>query len=100
MVKVESILSITDGSGGHHYVYPYFAEAPELSADAARQGLWLLGQALPEIPPERFQLLDVLRGRAFSITQTPLQGDEEQLFLRMYADLIQERDTLRRMAED
>nr|WP_172685202.1 hypothetical protein [Methylobacterium oryzae]AGO88401.1 protein of unassigned function [Methylobacterium oryzae CBMB20] len=100
MVKVESILSITDGSGGHHYVYPYFAEAPELSLDAAKLGLWLLGQALPEIPPERFQLLDVLRGRAFSITQTPLQGDEEQLFLRMYAGLIQERDGLRRMAEE
>nr|WKV18875.1 hypothetical protein [Methylobacterium radiotolerans JCM 2831] len=47
-----------------------------------------------------FRLLDVLRGRAFSITQAPLQGDEEQQFLRMYAGLIQERDGLRRLAEE
>lgn len=95
MVKVDSILSIEDGMGAHHYVYPYFAEAPELGEDAARLGLWLLSQALPEVPPERFRLLDVLRGWAYSIAQTPLRGDEEERFHRMYAGLIQERDTLR-----
>lgn len=100
LVKVDSILSITDGVGAHHHVYPYFAEAPELNTEAARLGLWLLGQALPDVPPEQLLLLDVFRGRSFSIAQTPLQGDEEQLFLRMYAGLIQERDTLRRLAED
>lgn len=94
-VKVDSILSITDGLGGHHYVYPYFAEAPAVSEEAARLGLWVLGRALPNVPPEQFRLLDVFRGRAFSITETPLQGDEEQRFHRMYAGLIQERNGLR-----
>lgn len=95
MVKVDSILSITDGLGGHHYVYPYFAEAPELSEDAARLGLWLLSRALPDVPADRFRLLDVFRARAFSIGQNPLQGDEEQRFSRLYAGLIQERNGLR-----
>ena len=44
---------------------------------------------------DRFRLLDVFRGRAFSTTQTPLQGDEEERLHRMYAGLIQERNTLR-----
>lgn len=99
MVKIDSILSITDGLGDHHHVYPYFAEAPELGAESARLGLWLLGQALPDVPLGRFQMLDVLHGRSFSIALTPLQGNEEQLFLRMYAGLIQERDILRRDSE-
>lgn len=94
-VKVENILSIEDGLGGHHYIYPYFAEAPVLEDEAARLGLWLLSRALPEVPADRFRLLDVFRGRAFSTTQTPLQGDEEERFHRMYAGLIQERNTLR-----
>jgi hypothetical protein len=94
-VKVDSILSITDGLGSHHYVYPYFAEAPAVSEEAARLGLWVLGRALPNVPPEQFRLLDVFRGQAFSIKETPLQGDEEQLFHRMYAGLVQERNGLR-----
>jgi hypothetical protein len=95
MVKVDSILSIEDGLGAHHYVYPYFAEAPVLGDDAARLGLWLLSRSFPEVPPDRFRLLDVFRGQAFSISQTPLRGDEEQRFQHMYAGLIQERDIIR-----
>ena len=94
-VKVDNILSIEDGLGGLHYVYPYFAEAPALGDEAAQLGLWLLGRALPDLPADRLRLLDVFRGLAFSIADTALQGDEEERFHRMYAGLIQERNTLR-----
>jgi hypothetical protein len=94
-VKVDNILSIEDGLGGLHYVYPYFAEAPALGNEAAQLGLWLLGRALPDLPADRLRVLDVFRGQAFSIADTPLQGDEEERFQRMYAALIQERNTLR-----
>lgn len=100
VVKVDSILSIEDGLGAQHYVYPYFFPRPELNEASAQLGLWLLTQAFPEVPAQAFRLLDVIRGRAFSIDQTPLIGDEEQRFLRMYTSLIQERDTLHRSYED
>ncbi len=60
---------------------------------AARAGT--AGRAGGAVPAAR-----CVRGRSFSIAQTPLLGDEGQLFLRMYAGLIQERDTLLRLAEE
>lgn len=99
MVKIDSILSIKDGLGARHYIYPYFFPRPELNEESAQLGLWLLTQALPDVPARDFRLLDVIRGRAFSIEQTPLKGNEEQRFLRMYAGLIKERDDLRRPPE-
>ena len=95
-VKIDSMLSIQDGTGAHHYIYPYFAPEPELRDDAARVGLWLLGQALPQVPHREIRILDIIRGRPFSVDQTPLLGDEEQRFQRMYEGLINERDTLQR----
>jgi len=88
-------LSIEDGLGGLHYVYPYFAEASALADEAAQLGLWLLVRALPDLPADRLRLLDVFRGQAFSIAETPLHGDEEEWFHRLSAGLIQERNTLR-----
>jgi hypothetical protein len=94
-VKVDNILSVTDGEGTCRYVYPYFAPEPELDEAGARMGLWLLGQALPEIPIDQMRILDVIRGRTFSVGRTPLLGNEELDFLRMYELLIRERDVLR-----
>lgn len=95
-VKVESVLSVSDGAGTSRYVYPYFAREPVLSEDAARMGLWVLGQALPRVPLQDIRILDAIRGRTFSVGRTPLRGDEETAFMQMYAALIQERDRLRR----
>ncbi|MHC2002861.1 hypothetical protein ACYQR9_20785 [Methylobacterium sp. CM6241] len=95
-VKVDSILSATDGAGTNRYIYPYFAPEPELDEDAARMGLWLLGQALPDAPLHEIRILDVIRGRTFSVQRTPLRGDEEQRFRQMYEALIHERAALRR----
>lgn len=94
-VRIDSILSVTDGAGTNRYVYPYFAPEPELDDQAARLGLWLLGRALPDVPHQEIRILDVIRGRTFSVDRTPLQGDEEAQFRRMYEGLIHERDGLR-----
>lgn len=96
MVKVENVLSVTDGAGTSRFVYPYFARDPALGDDAARVGLWLLGQALPTAQLEQIRILDVIKGRTFSAGRTPLRGTEEAEFLEMYEGLIRERDGLRR----
>ena len=94
-VKVDNILSVRDGLGEEHVVYPYFAPTPELSEEAARLGLWLLTQAFSEVPANEFRILDVIRGRTFSLDRVPLVGDEAAIFLRRYSQALNERAVLR-----
>jgi hypothetical protein len=95
-VKVDSILSVRDGNGVEHFVYPYFAPTPALSDEAARWGLWLLGRALPSVQENELRILDVIRGRTFSTDRNPLQGNEEERFRHRYEKILVEREILRR----
>lgn len=95
VVKVDNILSVMDGLDVERAIYPYFSPEPVLSEEAARWGLWLLTTALPNIPATEFRILDVIRGRTFSLDRTPLRGNEEDLFRRRYLEVIRLRDRLR-----
>jgi hypothetical protein len=94
-VKIDSILSVLDGAGAEHAVYPYFAPEPILSEEAARLGLWLLISALPSVPAAEIRILDVIRGQTFSIDRNPLRGNEEAAFRNRYTRLLRERSRLR-----
>ncbi len=95
-VKVDNILTVRDGLDVEHVIYPYFAPEPVLSESAARLGLWLLSRALPTVPVEEIRILDVIRGRTFSVDRYPLLGNEEHEFRQRYATALNERDILRR----
>lgn len=95
-VKIDSILSVRDGHNEEHFVYPYFSPVPALSEHAARLGLWLLCSALPDVPATELRILDVIRGRTFSIDRNPLIGDEETEFHDRYRSLLRQWDELRR----
>jgi hypothetical protein len=95
VVKVENTLSITVGDDGHRIVYPYFPERPVLSEEAARLGLWIMSQALVPQDVEGMRMLDVIRGRTFSVLDTPLTGDEERIFRERYERLLQDWQRLR-----
>ena len=96
VVKVDNILSVRDGAGEEHVIYPYFSPQPELSETAARLGLWLLSSALPTVPLEEIRILDVIRGRTFSVDRSPLRGNEQEEFTTRYSAALDERDVLRR----
>lgn len=98
-VKVENFLSVQDGSGDNHFIYPYFSPEPILQDEAARLGLWLIGRAIPTINWEEVRILDVLRGKTFSTDRTPLRGNEEDLFLKKYMTALVRSDELRREYE-
>lgn len=93
-VKVDNLLTVIDGDGEEYVVYSYFAPEPILSEEAARLALWLLTKSLPNVPPSEFRVLDILRGKTFSIDRHPLAGDEELEFRARYGRLIRERDEL------
>lgn len=94
-VKIDSILSVRDARDADRYIYPYFAPEPELAEEAARLSLWLLSQALPNVPIGELHVFDVIRGQTFSIDRYPFRGDEEQVFKRRYEALLAEWDVLR-----
>ncbi|MEP9400963.1 hypothetical protein [Sphingomonas sp. VNH70] len=95
-VKVDNVLCVIDGTGERHVIYPYFSPSPELSAESARLGIWLLSIALPNVPFEEIRILDMIRGITFSVDRYPLQGNEETEFVRRYAAALDERAILRR----
>lgn len=88
IVKVENLLGVRDAAGGNHLIYPYFAESPPLPEEGGRLGLWLMTQAFPQSGPDDLRILDVIRGRPFSLDRTPLQGNEESAFRRRYGALL------------
>ena len=94
IVKIESVLSVQDAQGIEHYVYPYFFPEPILSVEAARLGLWLLIDALPQVPATEIRILDIISGQTFSIDRTPLVGSEEEEFRQRYQRLLREREAL------
>lgn len=95
LVKVDNILSVRDGSDAEHIIYPYWFPDPELSDVSARLAIWLLSRALPSAPLEEIRILDVMRGRTYSVDRNPLIGNEEEDFLRRYEALLEERAVLK-----
>lgn len=87
-VRVENVLAINVSDHSSRIIYPYFVEDPVLQEEAARLGLWLLGQALPDYPLQDVRILDVMRGNAFALSSTPLLGNEDLLFHEQYSRVL------------
>jgi hypothetical protein len=77
-------------------VYPYFSEEPTLPEEGGRLGLWAMQTALKSFDPNDMRLIDPLRKKFFSPRLTPLQGDEELVFRKLYGSLINDREQLSR----
>jgi hypothetical protein len=96
-LKVQNLLAVRDAAGTAHYVYPYFSEHAPLIERGARFILWGLITAFGDVDPNELRVLDVLRGRTFSINRTPLSGQEEAEFQKLMNDLRIKRT---KIAED
>ncbi len=95
-IKFANILAVRDGRDQEHFVYPYWFPEPELSEEAARLGLWALCQAFPLVDPAELRILDIVRGRTFSLDRTALSGNEARLFQQRYQTALQQWEDLRR----
>ena len=82
-VKVEGIMALLI-EGDERLVYPYWFPDPVLSEEAARVGLWLLGQALHSEESENIRIFDIIRAEYFSLDTCPLRGNEEEILVRNY----------------
>jgi hypothetical protein len=86
-------VKIPDGSS--RIVYPYFSETPALPIEGARLGLWALKEALTDFRAEDFRIEDILRRSYFRPLEIPAQGNERELFVQKYDDVLNEWRKLR-----
>ncbi|MGO1077134.1 hypothetical protein [Inquilinus sp. CA228] len=95
-IKVENILAFQISDDTFRIIYPYFSEKPILSSEGARIGLWLMHQALSSYKIEDMRILDILRSQSFSVQYFPLLGNEEDIFLRRYKEILDEWEELKK----
>lgn len=96
VVKIENNLAFQIGEDDRRVVYPYFCEDPEMTEQVARLGLWAMSAAIPDYSIDSMRVLDVIRGRSFSILDTPTTGTEEADFRAAYQVLLDRWRELRR----
>lgn len=99
-IKMANILSVRDGHGEDHFVYPYWFPQPPLNDEMARLALWALGRAFPNVASEELRILDIIRGRTFSLDRSPLQGNEAAIFQRRFDATLAQWRELRREYPD
>ena len=95
-VKVENTIAAKMGDDTNRIVYPYFSEDPALTEQAVRLGLWVMRKAFPQYASEDMRIFDVQRSKSYSERDVPLQGDEEELFLRLYGKVLKKWEQLRK----
>lgn len=94
-VKIENVVAVKILDGSSRIVYPYFSETPALPAEGARLGLWALKEALTDFRAEDFRIVDILRRSYFRPTEIPAHGNERELFVQKYGDVLNEWRKLR-----
>jgi hypothetical protein len=94
-VKVENVLALKGGDGSRRLIYPYFSEEPELPAEGARLGLWLVSQVFPRYGEAELRILDILRGSSVGVVDHRLGGEERDLFLARYRAALEEWEHLK-----
>ena len=95
VVRVENNLAFQIGDDGIRVIYPYFNDEPEITPDMARIGLWAMSQALPQFAIQDMRILDVIRGRSFSVEEAPQSGTEPEDARAVYGALIARWHVLR-----
>lgn len=99
VVKIENVLCVKIKGEFDRVIYPYFTEAPPLSEEGARLGLWAMSQALIGHSTEELRIIDVQRSASFSVRRHPLVGNEEIIFKEGYARLVSQWKELKREYE-
>lgn len=89
-IKIENLLALKIGDQSHRIIYPYFSEEPALPEEGRRIGLSILNKGLVDYSIDDLRILDVLRGSSYGILDHALQGNENELLLRRYGDVLKE----------
>lgn len=95
-VKVGNLLALKIRNESNRIIYPYFSEEPSLTEEGGRLGLWLLNEAIAPYDIEDMRILDVLRSTSFATIDYPMQGNEREIFVGRYDQVLSEWKELRK----
>lgn len=90
VIKIENTASVQVWDGSYRIIYPYFSEEPALPIEGVRLGFWALSEALPDFPLSDFRIVDMLRRAYFRPNDVGMRGNEPELFLMRYRELLTE----------
>jgi hypothetical protein len=99
VVKIENMFSVKIDEQHKRLIYPYFSEVPTISDEAARIGIAIISNAMPQFRSDDIRILDVRRGTAFGTIDAPLKGDERQIFVSLYKLALADWEKIRREIE-
>lgn len=92
-IKVENVMAVSI-DGNERLGYPYWFSDPALSEESARVGLWIMEQALKNENENHMRIFDIIRSEYYSLQNTPLNGDEEQILLSNFQKITNLREKL------
>ena len=95
VIKIENLVAVRIPDGSSRVVYPYFSEKPALPNEGAQLGLWALRESLPEFRAQDFRIVDILRRSYFRPIDLPTRGNERDVFVQKYRDVLREWKKLR-----
>lgn len=93
-IKIEGALGLKIGDDESRVIYPYFAKEPILNEEAAKIGLWVLTSALSIVSADEIRILDVFRGKSYSLQDLELSGNEEPIFTQKFLKIAKYRQQL------
>lgn len=93
-VNVSNLLSLSIGNSENRIIYPYFSEEPALSDAAARLALWAINKSLPDCSADEIRILDIIRGKSYSIADVDIDDTEELIFKSKYLTILREWENL------
>lgn len=99
IVKIENMFSVKIDEENKRLIYPYFSEIPAVSVDAARIGISIISSAMPQYKIDDIRVLDVRRGIAYGTIDSPLRGNERQLFVSDYKLALADWEKIKRELE-
>lgn len=88
VIKIENTASVQVWDGSYRIIYPYFSEEPALPTEGVRLGFWALSEALPDFPVSDFRIVDMFRRAYFRPGDVDMRGNERDLFVRRYRELL------------
>lgn len=95
VVRLENVLFVQIRERYTRIAYPFFSDDPMLSDEGARLGFWAMSEALKAYELDDMRILDIIQSKPFSPRNHSLVGDERDIFVSSYAEIISEWNTLR-----
>lgn len=94
-IKIVNVLALSGSDASQRLIYPYWYNEPAVDVSIARLGLAVIDQSVNNFKTEELRLLDIIRGRSFSVDDVRLSGGETSEFEQRLKHIVEDWNMLR-----